>query len=53
MMRLDTVDYRSSQSDQRTSQDDSNQQSLMTPARRAALDALEREFRELLNLPPR
>jgi hypothetical protein len=47
-MRLDTVDYRSSQSDERTSQDDNTQQSLMTPARRAALDALEREFHELL-----
>ena len=52
-MRMDAVDYRSSQSDQRTSQDDNSQQSLMTPARRAALDALEREFRELLNSPPR
>ena len=52
-MRLDTVDYRSSQPDQRTPQDNNNQQSLMTPARRAALDALEREFRELLNSPPR
>ena len=52
-MRLDTVDTRSSQSDVRTSQDHTSQQSLMTPARRAALDALEREFRELLNSLPR
>jgi hypothetical protein len=51
-MRLDTVDYRSSQSDVRTHQDENSRQSLMTPARRAALDALEREFQELLN-PPR
>jgi hypothetical protein len=52
-MRLDTVDYRSSQSDVRTSQDENNQKSMMTPARRAALDALEREFHDLLNAPPR
>jgi hypothetical protein len=52
-MRLDTVDYRSIQSEQRTSQDDDNRQSLLTPARRAALDALEREFHDLLNTPPR
>jgi hypothetical protein len=47
-MRLDTVDYRSIQSEPRTPQDDNNQQSLITPARRAALNALEREFKELL-----
>jgi hypothetical protein len=52
-MRLDTVDSRSIQSDQRTSHDDDNrQQSLLTPARRAALEALEREFRELLDAAP-
>jgi hypothetical protein len=49
-MRLDTVDDRSSQSEQRTSQDDTSQHSLMTPARRAALEALEREFHELLKV---
>jgi hypothetical protein len=47
-MRLETGDYRSSQSDERSVQVQSNDQSLMTPARRAALDALEREFHELL-----
>jgi len=52
-MRMDAVDYRSYQSDQRTTQDETSQQSLMTPARRAALDALEREFHELLNTPQR
>jgi hypothetical protein len=52
-MSLDAVDYRSSQSDERTSQDDTSQQSLMTPARRAALDALEHEFRDLLKSLPR
>lgn len=51
-MRLDAVDDRSSQSEQRRSQDDHKQKSLLTPARRAALDALEREFQELLNAPP-
>ncbi len=51
-MNLDAVDYQVSQSDVRTPQDDNGQQSLMTPARRAALDALEREFRELLNALP-
>jgi hypothetical protein len=52
-MRLDTVDNRSYQSDVRTSQDEDSQKSLLTPARRAALDALEREFRELLESLPR
>ncbi len=47
-MRLDTVDYRSSQSDQRKSETEATQQSLMTPARRAALMALEREFNKFL-----
>jgi hypothetical protein len=47
-MDLDAVDYQVAQSDVRTSQDD-NSQTLMTPARRAALDALEREFHGLLN----
>ncbi len=50
-MRVDTVDEQSSQSDQRKSE--TNQQSLMTPARRAALDALEREFHDLLQGPQR
>jgi len=48
-MRLDTVDYRSSQSDVRRSQDEQGQKTLLTPERKAALDALECEFRELLN----
>jgi hypothetical protein len=52
-MRLDTVDYRSSQSDVRKTENETTQQSLMTPARRAALDALEREFHELLKARPR
>ncbi len=52
-MRLDTVDHRLPQSDVPPSQGENDQQNLMTPARRAALDALEREFHELLNTPPR
>jgi hypothetical protein len=48
-MRLDTVDDRSTQSVVLKSQDDSSQTTQLTPARRAALDALEREFHELLN----
>jgi hypothetical protein len=52
-MRLDTVDYRSSQSDVRKTETNSNEtQGQLTPARRAALDALEREFHELLNARP-
>jgi hypothetical protein len=51
-MNLDAVDYQGSQSDVRTTQDDNSRQSLMTPARRAALDALEREFSDLLNAMP-
>jgi hypothetical protein len=48
-MRLDTIEDRSSQSDVRRSQDQNSQKSLLTPERRAGLEALEREFTELLN----
>jgi hypothetical protein len=51
-MSLDAVDYQVSQSDVRTFEDDTSR-NLMTPARRAALDALEREFRDLLATLPR
>jgi hypothetical protein len=47
-MRLDKVDNQSVQSEKRKSEHDDNPPSLLTPARRAALDALEREFHELL-----
>jgi len=47
-MRLDMVDYRSSQPDERKSENEVTRQSLLTPARRAALAALEREFNEFL-----
>ena len=48
-MRLDTVETRSIQSYVRTSQDQNGQKTLLTPERKAALDALEREFSDLLN----
>jgi len=47
-MRLDKIDHQSVQSNERKTEHNDNQVSLLTPARRAALDALEREFRELL-----
>ena len=52
-MGVDTVNDRSSQSDERKTQDDNIQHGLITPARRAALDALERELHELLKVCPR
>ncbi len=52
-MRLETVDTRSTRAGERKSQDTGHEQSLLTPARRAALDALEREFSELLKAPAR
>lgn len=52
-MRLDRVKTRSLQSDVRGSQDENTQKNLLTAERRAALDALEQEFRELLNSLPR
>ena len=47
-MRLDKIDDQLVQSDERKSVHDDNSPRLLTPARRAALDALEREFRDLL-----
>ena len=53
-MRLETAEHPSSQSEERRFYEhDGGQPSLMTPARRAALDALEREFRDLLQAVPR
>jgi len=51
-MSMDAVDYRSSHEDE-PKRDDDAQTSQMTPVRRAALDALEREFSELLKRRPR
>ena len=52
-MRAEAVDYRVSQSEQATSQDHDNRTNGLTPARAAALDALEREIQELLRALPR
>jgi hypothetical protein len=52
-MRLDTVNDRATKSDERKTQSSNGEQSLLTPARRAALDALEREFHDLLQLAAR
>jgi hypothetical protein len=49
-MRLQTGDDLFSQSDERRIDDQSSDQTALTPARRAALDALEREFHDLLQM---
>jgi hypothetical protein len=51
-MRTDTLDDRHLQADHGRAEA-ARAASLMTPARRAALEALEREFHELLNGPQR
>ena len=48
-MHLNKADNRSSQTDDQPLYDHGKPSNLMTPARRAALDALERELRDLLN----
>ncbi len=48
LMRLETVEYLLSQSDERKPASEQTQQSQLTPARHAALNALEREFKEML-----
>ncbi|MGE0563456.1 MAG: hypothetical protein AB7O50_02975 [Pseudolabrys sp.] len=52
-MRTDTLDNRQMPANNAGADTDRVTTSLMTPARRAALDALEREFHELLNGPAR
>ncbi len=52
-MRLDTVTFQSLQSDERSVQEQPSDQNLLTPARRAALDALERDFQEVRLAPAR
>jgi hypothetical protein len=47
-MRLEAVEYRVSQSDERKTESETSRQTLLTPTRQAALSALEHEFRELL-----
>jgi hypothetical protein len=48
-MNLTKADDRSSQADDHPLYDHDKPSNLMTPARRATLDALERELRDLLN----
>ena len=52
-MHLNTGGPPPSQPAERSSQDNETQQNQMTPLRRAALDALERELRDLLSAQPR
>jgi hypothetical protein len=52
-MRLETAEYRVTKSEEHGFQEHDGGQTLLTPARRAALDALEREFRDLLAAHPR
>jgi len=47
-MRVNVVDSQESPSEQRLAHDDEGARGELTPARRAALDALEREFHDLL-----
>ena len=51
-MRLDAIGVRSVQSVERSVSSQSSNQTQLTPARRAVLDALEREFHDLLNAVP-
>ncbi len=52
-MRLDMAEDRPVKSVERKIDNTGNAQNLLTPARRAALDALEREFQDLLQLAAR
>lgn len=52
-MRLDMAEDRPVKSVERKIDNAGNAQNLLTPARRAALDALEREFQDLLQLAAR
>jgi hypothetical protein len=47
-MRAEAIDYRYVESEQRRVAEPPPHESQMTPARRAGLDALEREFQEFL-----
>jgi hypothetical protein len=47
-MRAEAIDYRYVESEQRKAAERERREALMTPARRAGLDALEREFQEFL-----
>jgi hypothetical protein len=47
-MRAEAIDYRYAEREQQRVAEREARESLMTPARRAGLDALEREFHEFL-----
>jgi hypothetical protein len=47
-MRAEAIDYRYVESEQRRVAEREPHETLLTPARRAGLDALEREFQEFL-----
>jgi len=47
-MRAEAIDYRYVESKQRNNTDRERQEGLLTAARRAGLDALEREFSEFV-----
>jgi hypothetical protein len=47
-MRAEAIDYRYVEREQQRVAERESHENLMTPARRAGLDALEREFREFL-----
>jgi hypothetical protein len=47
-MRAEAIDYGYAESEQRQRIEAERQESLLTPARRAGLEALEREFNEFL-----
>jgi hypothetical protein len=47
-MRAEAIDYRFVESDPRRTAREQQHDNLMTPARRAGLEALEREFSEYL-----
>jgi hypothetical protein len=52
MVHLNTVDERPARREDRVVYEHEQPRNLMTPARRAALDALEREFVDLLHAAP-
>jgi hypothetical protein len=52
-MRAEAIDHRFVESEQHQSISSERHERLMTPARRAGLEALEREFKEFLKARPR
>jgi len=52
-MRIETIDYRPGEGEQRKDGTHDESENLLTPARRAGLEALEREFNEFLKARPR